>query len=198
MKNKISRNTIFIFLFSLLNSFVNGQTGSQRIDSIMGQMAEIENDSIRIRNLSDVAYSFESTEPNIAMKLYDIAIDQSQKKQFDLLEGLNYRYKGLVYKDQSKYDSAMLYFKLADEKMDHGPIINEKAKLYFDMATVYQLKGDFESAASYYIQSIRLFEETAGRLGVSRASSNLGALYLEMGLVTNAIYYDSIAVAMAQ
>ncbi|HPE56150.1 MAG TPA: sensor histidine kinase [Bacteroidales bacterium] len=198
MKNKISRNTIFIFLFGLLNSFANGQTGSQRIDSIMGQMAEIENDSIRIRNLSDVAYSFESTEPNIAMKLYDIAIDQSQKKQFGLLEGLNYRYKGLVYKDQSNYDSALLYFKLADEKMDHGPIINEKAKLYFDIATVYQLKGDFESAASYYIQSIRLFEETAGRLGISRASSNLGALYLEMGLVTNAIYYDSTAVAMAK
>ncbi|MCB0807283.1 MAG: sensor histidine kinase [Bacteroidales bacterium] len=188
----------FYIISGLFYSEVTAQSFTEQTDSILRDLSGITNDSLRIVRLSDVAYSFENNEPDVSIMLYDEAIRLSRKMGFPFLEGLNARYKGLVFKNQARYDSALQWMHLAVDLITEEISITEKAKAYFSLATIYQLKGDFERATTHYISSMKLFEKTGNEVGISKASSNLGAMYFEMNQTDKALYYDSIAVDNAR
>ncbi|NOS55374.1 MAG: hypothetical protein HOP37_03850, partial [Cyclobacteriaceae bacterium] len=133
---------------------------------------------------------------NFRIKNYQVALINSQLTESILLK-LNtplelarcWDVRGLIYRQQKKYDSA-LYFhdKGLDSRVEIGNKVDISASL-FNKAEFFLVTNQFNQARSYYFQSLAIDVSIGDNYGRSLNYNRIGNLFLQQGNLDSAKAY---------
>jgi len=158
---KILVNIFFLFLLSIS---INAQK-----------------DSIYIKQILDKAYNYEQTKPDSALFFYDRIIKFAHKTEFPIFEAKANNYKGIVFSDMGKYDSAVYYYNKSI--VIFKDINNQKgiAANLINIGNTFQLQGEFQNATNYYLKGIAIYEKLQDNFRLSISYGNLATIFDEIG-----------------
>jgi signal transduction histidine kinase len=138
-----------------------------------------QNDTLKIQNLMDEAYSFEQSQPSKALQLYQKTFKLSLKANYKDGAYKSLLYRGIVYSDKGEYDSALSYYSKCVDYSKKAELPIGVAKGYANMANMYQFKGNYSKAANYYVIAIKIFEKINDSVATSQSYQNLSAIYTQ-------------------
>lgn len=140
---------------------------------------EAQNDTVKIQNLLDQAYSLEQSQPLNALKLYQKTYEWSSNKNYKNGIYKSLLYSGLVHSDQGNYDSAFYYYNKCIDYSKNAKLPIAVAKSYVNIANTYQFQGNYTKAVNYYISAIKIFEKINDSIATSQSYQNLSAIYTQ-------------------
>ncbi|HOY06036.1 MAG TPA: sensor histidine kinase [Saprospiraceae bacterium] len=85
-------------------------------------------------------------------------LTESQIAGYETGIAMAYNFLGLVYRDNNQLDSALVYFNKSVQLRDKLGLISESANVLRNMASVYRLKGEFETALKYSFDALKRHE----------------------------------------
>lgn len=143
-----------------------------------GQTKEM--DTLEIIKIINESEAIEYTEPKQALSGY--------KKAYDLSKLLDYHdgafkaslYAGLVHSNIAQYDSALYYYKRAEDVNKIVQSSLNEMKISLNRANSYMFKGELENSIKNHLQGIRILEKRKDSMRLSDAYVNLSAVYLEL------------------
>ena len=140
-----------------------------------------QKDSIYIKQILDKAYNFEQTKPDSALFFYDKIIKFAHKTEFPIFEAKANNYKGIVFSDMGKYDSAVSYYNKSI--VIFKDINNQKgiAANLINIGNTFQLQGEFQNATNYYLKGIAIYEELQDNFRLSISYGNLATIFDAIG-----------------
>lgn len=144
-----------------------------------------QSDSLRIKKLFDKAYALEIPKPDSALFLYDEIIELS-KQDFLIFAAKANNYKGIVYNDIGKYDSAITHYNKSIQLFNK--ITDQKgiASNYINIGNSLKLRGDFQDAITYYFKGISLYENLKNNYRLAISYANLASLYEDIAKYSDA------------
>jgi len=140
-----------------------------------------QKDSIYIKQILDKAYNYEQTKPDSALFFYDKIIKFAHKTDFPIFEAKANNYKGIVFSDMGKYDSAVSYYNKSI--VIFKDINNQKgiAANLINIGNTFQLQGEFQNATNYYLKGIAIYEELQDNFRLSISYGNLATIFDDIG-----------------
>ncbi|MFS4447355.1 tetratricopeptide repeat protein [Maribacter sp. 2307UL18-2] len=156
-----------------------------------------QNDSITIKNLLDLGYEYEQNNPDSAIITYNNAYELAKKAKLDFFAGKSNQYKGIVYSDMGKYDSAIYYY----EKSKFYFIKNKNLKVVADVnvniGNVHSLKADYTKTVTYYLKALHIYDSIKEPSSTLVAYGNLATIFEKIHRFEEAknYYYKSIEIA---
>lgn len=161
------------------------------------QMSFAQQDSTKINQLLDEAYTFEANEPLKALKIYKNAFQLSQKSSYHLGTFRSLQYSGIVHSDLTNYDSAIYYYQKA---IPYSQLIDYKkgeASTYINIGNVYQFKGKLDSVVGNYMKGIKVFEILQDSSNIGQSYANLATLFGSINQSKKQINYLEKALKLA-
>ncbi len=185
--------TVFICLLTYNNSSAQGIP-----DSLLKQLNNAPNDSVKARSLLDIGEVIEGTLTKKSFDYYQQALVLSKqiKNTRLILSSLND--VGVCYIQLNKMDSAIIIFK---EAIVVAKQINDTlrvARILANIGNVYLHKKDQVKAIEYYFQSAGLWETVADQNRLPALYSNINSLLNDQKEYTKALEYGNKAVALAK
>lgn len=136
-----------------------------------------QNDTLKIQNLMNAAYSLEQPQPAKALQLYQKTFKLSLKENYKDGAYKSLLYSGLVHSNIGQYDSAFYHFNKTILFCKKNNIPIGIAKAHANIANTYQYKGDYNAAIKQYLLAIKTFEKLKDSLATSVSYQNLSAIY---------------------
>lgn len=136
-----------------------------------------QKDTIQINKLLNEAYNYEQIKPDSALFLYDKIIKLANKSQIPIFEAKANNYKGIVFSDIGKYDSAVFYYNKSIAIFK--TINNEKgiAANLINIGNTFQFQGELKNAVSYYLDGIAIYENLKDDFILSISYGNLATIF---------------------
>lgn len=137
-------------------------------------------DTLEILDIITESEAIEYSEPTKALILYKKAFDLSKKNNYHNGAFKASLYAGLVQSNIAQYDSALYYYKKAE---DVNKIIKSslnEMKVSLNRANSFMFKGELESSIKNHLHGIHILEERKDSTRLSDAYVNLSAVYLEL------------------
>ncbi|MEM6843756.1 MAG: tetratricopeptide repeat protein [Bacteroidota bacterium] len=157
------------------------------LDSPSLAQSSIDTDSIA--TLMDVAYELEATNPDSAIALYQQTYVMALASGDTLNAGRSLQYKGIVFSERERLDSAEYYYRQAlplFQRIGHQRGIGST---YVNLGNVAQFRADYEQAIDYYLQSIPYFEQAQDTSSIAITYSNIGSVFNFIGQTDRALSY---------
>jgi len=198
----MSQRTAYIFLFiSLTQSFIasmgRAQSGLNK-DSILRIIQQTRYDSVRVLSLLDYGGIFAYENPDTAQYYYRLAKELTQKIKFERGFQKYVSYQTEIYNIQGKFDSSL---QLNKEGLAIARNSNDKVFIGTHLSNcgnVFLYQGINDSAASYFMQATRYFEELKDSMKLGILYSNLGIVFSNLRQPNRVIHYNQQAILMAE
>ena len=159
----------YILLFVLLISKLHASTSDSLIQAIQADLSKHEAASI-IKNSQQL-----------------LAISKANHDRSHQLEAC--KFLGIAMHLEAKYDSAIAFYEKA---ITISQVINDSlntGKLYLNLATSYNSKGDFEKAIANALKSETYFEALNDPNGQARVQNLMGIFYFNRNEFEKALNY---------
>ncbi len=161
------KNQLLYMLFFLLFSI-----------SVLGQTKEI--DTLGVLKLITESEVIEYSEPKLALRGYDKAYRLSKVLDFQNGAFKASLYAGLVHSNIAQYDSALFYYKQAEEVNKTIKSSLNEMKIALNRANSYMFKGELKSSIENHLHGIQILEKLKDSTRLADAYVNLSAVYLEL------------------
>ena len=183
----------------LLCMFASNNSNAQSIpDSLLQQLNNAANDSVKVRLLLNIGEAIEATLTEKSFNYYQqaLALSKQIKNNSLILSSLND--VGVCYIQLNKMDSAIIIFEQAvvvAKKMNDTLRV---ARILANTGNVYLHKKDRAKAIEYYFQSAGLWETVADQNRLPALYSNINSLLNDQKEYTRALEYGNKAVTLAK
>jgi tetratricopeptide (TPR) repeat protein len=97
---------------------------------------------------------------------------------------------GGAYADLGKFDSAYYYFKRAEPGFEQKATPSSRYEFYGQFGRYYKLKGDNNSAITYYLKARNIGQEIKDMNALENCAKNLDTLYGMKGDYKSAYFYN--------
>ncbi|MGN6566947.1 MAG: tetratricopeptide repeat protein [Flavipsychrobacter sp.] len=192
-KRLLIRLVLLLYWLSLSGSRqANAQNISEKfLSCVLSKIPPRPDDTINVMKLithgSDLVWSY----PDSAMKLFQLAKQQSVEAGYvnGVIESL--RDMAHVYAAQTKYSES---FACYNQAITYSHYINDKSKaasIYTDIATTYMLESNYPNAAHYYYAAFKVLKDNgyAEQPGILVTYANLAYLQSRLGRYDLALEY---------
>jgi len=165
--------SVLLFVFASLLAY--GQ--SDDVDSLRAVLEHKQPDSSRVATLIELSSQYYRIYPEEARRIAIQAMELAQEKNYK--SGLAYAYKaiGMSYYFQGNYIDALVQWKLALNVFESINDLNGVSNMLNNLGAVHFNGGDDEAALGYYLQSLKVAEETQDTLRTLTALVNIGSVY---------------------
>ena len=197
----MAQRTAYIFLFIFLaQSFIASNSRGQSVnkDSILRIIQQTRYDSVRVLSLLDYGGIFAYENPDTAQYYYRLAKELAQKIKFERGFQKYVTYQTEIYNIQGKFDSSL---QLNTEGLAIAR--NSKDNVFIgthlsNTGNVFLYQGNNDSAAFYFMQATRYFEELKDSMKLGMLYSNLAIVFFNLHQPYRAIQYNKQAIQIAE
>ncbi|WP_370478265.1 tetratricopeptide repeat-containing sensor histidine kinase [Tamlana flava] len=152
-----------------------------------------QKDSLKVKELLDIAYSYEKTSLDSSIYYYKKASELASNIKYWIGAGRGMSYAGIVFSDHGMNDSAIIYHKKSIPLYENARYPAGKASSLINLGNVFQFLGDYEKATDYYFQGIEVYEKIADTVNLTYAYGNFASLFTDFEIFEKAKYYQSKA-----
>jgi len=175
------KKIIVLFILLCGNLFFIRAQEQKRIDSLLTVLETAKEDTVKVKLLNEVGYSYRDIQPDSGLLYCQRAIALARKLSYK--EGLSVAYNnsGVNYLRLSKYYDALENYNLAldiDQKLSDEPGV---AAVLGNMGNVYRLLSDFPRSLDCYLRALKVYERTGDESKQGIALGNIGLIYEDMG-----------------
>ncbi len=161
-----------------------------RIDSLQIILTNHhQEDTNKVSLLVDLAYAYQSINPDSVLSLSKQAYQLSEKLSYPKGQAWAMHRAGNASWMKANYPAAMEHTLVA-LRLFEG--INDKkgiANCYNLIANTHNMDKNYEKAMEYYFKSIEIFEQLGDKFSIGRAYSNIGRTYYVQNNYPEAITY---------
>ena len=188
---------LFCFSQSFVISIVVAQSGN-KLDSIRNIIHNTNSDSVRVLSLLDYGGYYAYQDADSAEYYYRLAKDLTRKINFERGFQKYVTYQTEIYNIQGKFDSSL---RLNKEGL--AIALSSKDNVFIgthlsNTGNVFLYQGINDSAAAYFMQATRYFEELKDSMKLGILYSNLGIVFSNLRQPNRAIHYNQQAILMAK
>ena len=191
---------IFLFIFLAQSFIVSGskaQSGFNK-DSIRLIIQQTRFDSVRVLSLLDYGGMFAYENPDSAEYFYRKAKELTLKIRFERGYQKYITYQGEIYNIQGKFDSSV---QLDREGLAIARASQDKVFIGTHLSNIgntFLYQGNNDSAAFYFMQASRYFEEVKDSMKLGILYSNLAIVFSNFHQPQKAIQYNKQAIQMSE
>ena len=152
--------------------------GQDRIDSLLGQLPKANEDTNKVKLLTDLSHTYYSINPDEGLQFGKQGLALAEK--LDWKKGManagrtiagNYGYGKSDYSTALKYSlQALQRFKEIGDKTGTARILG-------DIGVVYWYQSDYPNALKYYFDALRINEELNNKGDIAATLCNIGIVY---------------------
>lgn len=136
-----------------------------------------QRDSTKVKELLDIAYSYEKTSMDSAIYTYKEAAKLGKEIEYWIGAGRATSYTGIVYSDYGMNDSAIVYHKRSIPLYEKAKYRDGKASSLINLGNAYLLQGNYEQSADYYLLGIDEYEKLQDTARLIYAYGNFASLF---------------------
>ncbi len=177
---------VILFIFS---TFAALQSSAQNFDSLKLVLHSTAADTQKIKILNSLAYDYADINLDSAAKYSEIALSLIEKTDAYKDQADAYKNHSTVEKLKGKYSSSILYNYKAFELCDDADDSTCLSAIANNMATTYNLMGDYGAAVDHLLVAIAIDEAKKDTLGLGIDYVNLGYSYFESRNLNKALEY---------
>lgn len=157
-------------------------------------------DTSLINRLTKRSFELRNSNPDSCELLAKQAIRLSAPVAYHRGLGDGYMYLGILKKNQSELDSALIYYKIALSHRLQLPESAPAGKAYTNIATAFNLKGIHDSALYYQLAALRIAEHDNDSANLIICYNNLGFIHQRLHEYKKAEndFRQSLAIARAR
>ncbi len=169
-----------------------------KLDSLKGALDQAKSDSVKIKTLHRLYFEYQKDSVLLAEKMLLDAIALSEKANEPKLQAIGYNLYGGFLRVQSREDSAITVLTKGLEiaKSNNFPEQQSDALVY--LGYNFWQKGDFEKAAEYQLENLKLCRQMGDSMRVGNSYIGLGNILSQQGEYTKAMKYYTLASERAQ
>ncbi|MBX7139956.1 MAG: sensor histidine kinase [Chitinophagales bacterium] len=162
--------------------------------------AQTSADTSYINALTRKSFELRNSNPDSSELLAKQAIRLSTPIGYHRGLGDGYMYLGILKKNQSELDSALIYYKIALSHRLQLPESAPAGKAYTNIATAFNLKGIHDSALFYQLAALRIAEHDNDSVNLIICYNNLGFIHQRLHEYEKAEndFKQSLAIAKAR
>ncbi|MBC7864780.1 MAG: tetratricopeptide repeat protein [Bacteroidia bacterium] len=185
MKKRMKYTLFFAMLFFFCISFAQ----NRKIDSLLTLLKKDKEDTIRVKDLSALAWELKANNPDTAIVLSTCALYLAQKLNWKRGIAASFSNLGVFYKSKGDYQKALDFYlkslRIMEERKDKKGIPIGLGNI----GTIYFLQADYHKALDYYFKALKMAEVTGNKNTISRQLGNIGAVYKELHENSKALEY---------
>lgn len=186
-----------VLLFFLLPDTIVAQVSV--VDSLI-ELTEKSNvqDSTKVKLYGDISWEYMAIdiEQSLFYANKELFLAKKLKRVADIAQAESDL--GNIYNRKTKYDSALVHYKIALELRIHLKQDIKVAGIYTNMATVYMRQSKFKEALDINFKTLKVFEQNRDTAKQAIVLGNIGNLYYELEQNNHAIQYYTKALHLAQ
>ncbi|RPH29883.1 MAG: tetratricopeptide repeat protein [Bacteroidales bacterium] len=174
-----------LFFLLIPNGLLQAQD-NRLVDSLLNTIPTSYKDSIRIREIIRLANNYYLNNSDLTKELTKRILDESITANYKLGMADAYNLFGIIYLNNSKYDSALI--ELSKAKILYFELNNQLGivNCYNNVALVYSDLGMYSDAIINYIQALKAIESFNNESLAAIININLGKLYIELNVYDEA------------
>jgi serine phosphatase RsbU (regulator of sigma subunit) len=186
----------FSFLLLLIIFAANAQK-SHRLDSMLRVLSP-EKDTVRAMTLSEIAFEYRESNPDLSKKYVNEAIALSYKLNYSAGIYDATMEKALLYKYTGQRDSVEYYLFLAKEKANEINRNTMRVSVYSNLANFYSDEGNNKLALAYYdtVSSLTDRQKDPKRYAYLRV--NIATIYSDLKQADSALGYYQEAIQILE
>ncbi len=214
---KLHYTTLRFVLFNVIlfsySTLLAQKQGQEKIDSLLFVLINYHStcdytclaDSLKINTLNRLGFELSSQNPDTSLILHREALSLSQKIIWPLGTGNSYYSLARVNYFVGGYSESRKYFEMAIEeyktlKIESGYdkifINNKIAESLKNLGSVYLQSGKYPEALNYYLQALKIAEETGNPIIVAGSIENIGLVYKKVKNYVKAKEYYSKSLSL--
>ena len=151
--------------------------GQQRIDSLLTELPKLKADSLKVKTLNDLSFSYQYIDPIAGQKHANDALKLSQQIHWNDGMAEAYRCLGINYSIDSDYEKALFYYGKALKATSNKKILS---KILRSTGLIYTYQSDYKNAMDYDLRALKMSEEIGDKKGVAAVLSNIGIIYFDL------------------
>jgi tetratricopeptide (TPR) repeat protein len=177
---------VFIMVYWCIPAQLFPQSGTDSLIALANSQAH---DSVRINAMLDICWALKASNPELALKYGEKALNMSRISSDKLKEATALKNIATIHLFQSNYPKAESYFAAAISI--NNSINNPKglSGCYNNLGLVKELKGEFDLAMEYYFKSLAINEKIDNKSGVASCQTNIGNIFQKQGNYRKSIEY---------
>ncbi len=180
----------FLLTFFLLYALGYSQT---KLDSLKLVLDQAQMDSVKIKTLHQLFNEHQKESISLAESTLLEAIALSERQDESKLLAIGYDLYGSFLRLQSRVDEAIAHLTKSLETARNNGFLQQQSDALVCLGHNYWQKGDFDRAAEYQRQNIRLFRQMADSMRVGNSYIGLGSILAQQGEYTKAMNYYTMA-----
>ena len=177
--------TKYVLLLLLFPWISFGQKeGQERIDSLLVQLPKLKPDSLKVKALNDLAFSYQNTDPVSGQKYANDALKLAKNIKWNDGIAEAYRCLGINFSTNSDFEKALGFYEKALQSTTNKKILS---KVLRSIGLVYTYQSDYKNAMEYDMRALKMSEEVGDKKGVAAVLSNIGIVYYDLSDFKKAI-----------
>lgn len=176
---------VFLFVFTQKNG-----AQQQRIDSLLTVLKKHpQNDTTKVKLLSQLAFRYTNVFPDSTVMIAKQAYALALKLHYESGQALSLVHWAIGSFINSNAELAITQNKEA--LLIYERINDQKGvgSVYNNLAIIYDDRGDYKTALSYYFKSLKLRQAINDKNGIAASYNNIGNTYLDLGIYADALSY---------
>ncbi len=185
------RFTLLLFSILLLsNQIVLSQVqGQQRIDSLLNEVTNFQDDSTGVILLAQLSFSYQGINPQKGVDYGNMAYNLADKIKWD--KGISEAYNaiGTNYMSLSENQKALEYFEKSIKINRRIQYKSGIATNYNNIAIMYSREYDYDKSLEYYEKALQINRELGNKNAIASNLFNIGNIYRNKLNYSKAIEY---------
>ncbi len=187
---------ISLLLLSFSHAYGQKQ-GHDLVDSLLKNLEKAQNDSARVRILTQASMHCKNFNPNDGIKYGYEALDLASSMNWK--KGIALSYGSLAANFSSKSDDVKVLeylfreLKLAEELHDTKDI----AGVLSNIGIVYQSQDNMHKALEYYLKGLKMLEKVGDTLSLAILYGNIATVHLDQKEYDKALEYNMKALTLS-
>ncbi len=177
---------VFLLLIFTLQLF----SQNSKIDSLRNTINTAKTDTTKINSLLQLGNLLMRQDLQSSIDTLNLAIELSQKAEFDEGLAMAYRYIGFTFFYKGQTDSTIEYFNKSLELFKKVGNKEEAGKMYNNIGVVNKRLGNLKDAMTSFEQAIQLLEQTNDQRSLLSSCVNLSNIFINIGNFEQALEYN--------
>ncbi|TYR38438.1 tetratricopeptide repeat protein [Sphingobacterium phlebotomi] len=204
MKRHINKDTrqIYLFLLYLTLACLPIALLGQSVDSLILAHTD-KNGKVNVKDvLTEGGDSYYYNNPSSMLEVAEKVLSIAEKQKDPLERARSYQFMASCYYNiKTDYDSTFYYLQQAEKlynTLNSKEAITAKASVFNNYGTLKQDVGEYPAAIDYYIQALKLYDETGSTEKSGHVLINISNLYALLGDYQKSEKYAREAVVLGQ